>query len=155
MNSLFRTGVPPATHLIKTGFLKVQLFNIEMLQIQMSYVSNCNAYWTKGPNAENCDGITFVNISLVYQSRELCTDKRILFQKAKHDLYLSLTSVWLGQIEHLQVDHRCSCCKPRCRKQKHCNSSPRPRYRIYMPPLNVSYLQTLDQPFACENRWQF
>lgn len=32
-----------------------------------------------------------LNISLVYQSRELCTDKRILFQKAKPDL--SLTSV--------------------------------------------------------------
>lgn len=42
MNSLFRTGVPPATHLMKTGFLKEQLFNIEMLQ--MSCVSNCNVY---------------------------------------------------------------------------------------------------------------
>lgn len=66
---------------------------------------------------------------------------------------MSLTLVWSSQIEHLQGDHRCSCCKPQCRTQKHCNSSPHPHYRIYTPPPNVSYLQTLDQLFACKIRW--
>lgn len=39
MNSLFRTGVPPATHLTKTGFLQVQVFNTELLQHQLKHMS--------------------------------------------------------------------------------------------------------------------
>lgn len=75
IKSLFRTGVPPATHLSKTAFLKVQFFNIEVLQIQMSRVSNCKAHWTKGQSVDSCDGRTFVNMSRVYQSRELYRQK--------------------------------------------------------------------------------
>lgn len=40
MNSLFRTGVPPPSHLIKTGFLKVHLFNMVTTRKQKNlYVS--------------------------------------------------------------------------------------------------------------------
>lgn len=99
MNSLFRTGVPPATHLTKTGFLQVHVFNIELLQQQIKYVSNYRAY-----SSVVC--VCSVVAQLLCTSCE-CTSKesfvqtdehRILFQKAKPDLDLCLL-LWSDRVK--------------------------------------------------------
>lgn len=159
MNSLFRTGVPPPSHLTRTGFLKrvfcehrqtflsqwthsAQMWHrvvvmqwrvvAELLEKRVEYIS-----WTE-PSIMYCMKSTTNN----QDSTKFCTDNLYT------DVFHSLTLVWLGQMEHLRGDHRYSCCRPRCRTQRHCNNSPHPHCQIYRPPLNWSYQQTLGQSSA-------
>lgn len=181
MNSLFRTGVPPASHLTKTQWLTQHktwlimssypvnvhciaargvespwLFSWDacyckltqqpfIVHVSRAWLSSC-MWWQK-------------NLTLIFTTQTLDSDTSFrrgtrvwhsALLKRETDGFSSLTLALLGQTERLRGDHRCSCCRPQCRRQRRCNNSLRPRSQIYTPPLCWSYRKILDQPSACK-----